>query len=266
MRESPFSVALKVVSRKTSMEDILVFQHDPQEDLGSFAQLLERHQLVFRYIHLFQGEMPPEDWENVGALVILGGPMGAYEEERYPFLKWEKTIIRTAAKEEIPILGICLGAQLIAAASGAAVYPGSIKEIGWYPVSVTPEGQMDSLIGYLPEKPTVFQWHVDSFDLPKGALRLASSTSYDNQAFRIGKSVYGLQFHLEVTPPMIDQWLDHYWKELVPVPYISTDKIRADTRAYSQTLKYYGERFFSEFIRRISAFKNKKEERHQAKT
>jgi len=247
------------------MEDVLVFQHDPQEDLGIFAQILERHELGFHYIRLFQGEMPPEDWDNVRALVILGGPMGAYEEDLYPFLKWEKTIIRTAVKEEIPTLGICLGAQLIAAASGAAVYPGNIKEIGWYPVSVTPEGQMDSLLGYLPEKPTVFQWHGDSFELPKGARRLASSLSYDNQAFRIGKNIYGLQFHLEVTPPMIDRWIDQYWKELAPLPYISTDKIRADTRSYSQALKYYGERFFSEFVRRISAFKSRKEERHQAK-
>jgi GMP synthase (glutamine-hydrolysing) len=248
------------------MEDVLVFQHDPGEDLGSFAPILERHGLDFHYIRLFQGDMPPENWENVRALVILGGPMGAYEEERYPFLRWEKTIIRTAAKQEIPTLGICLGAQLIAAATGAAVYQGGIKEIGWYPVSVTPEGQMDSLLGYLPEKPTVFQWHGDSFELPKGAQRLASSLSYDNQAFRIGRSIYGVQFHLEVTPPMIDRWIDQYGKELASLPYISTDKIRADTRSYSQTLKYYGERFFSEFIRRIAAFKSRKEERPPAKT
>ena len=248
------------------MEDVLVFQHDPGEDLGTFAQVLERHRLGCHYVRLFEGDTPPADWENVGALVILGGPMGAYEEDLYPFLKWEKTIIRTAAKEEIPTLGICLGAQLIAAAAGAVVYPGGVKEIGWYPVSVTPEGQMDSLLGYLPEKPTVFQWHGDSFDLPKGAQRLASSLSYDNQAFRIGKIIYGLQFHLEVTPLMIDRWIDQHRKELAPLPYISTDKIRADTRSYSRSLQYYGERFFSEFIRRIFAFKSRKEERRQAKT
>jgi len=248
------------------MDDILVFQHDPSEDLGNFAQVLERHHLSFRYFRLFQGEVPTEDWEAIKALVFLGGPMGVHEEERHPFLKWEKTIIRTAIKQGIPILGICLGARLIAAAAGAEVYRGNFKEIGWYPISVTPEGQMDSLLGYLPEKPTVFQWHGDSFNLPPGAQRLASSIYYHNQAFRIGKKVYGLQFHLEVTPAMIERWMDQNWKELAQAPYISPDKIRADTASYCKTLKYYGERFFSEFVRRISSPRAQREERQQAKT
>lgn len=248
------------------MEDILVFQHDPLEELGIFGRVLDRHNLTFRYIRLFHGEEPTEEWENLKGLVFLGGPMSVHEEERYPFLKWEKTIIRTAVKERVPILGVCLGAQLIAAASGADVYPGSIKEIGWYPISVTPEGQVDSVLGYLPEKPTVFQWHGDTFELPKTAQRLASSIYYENQAFRIGKNVYGLQFHLEVTPAMIETWMDQYWKELAQVPYISPDKIRADTRSYSRALKHYGERFFSEFIRRIFALKKHKEEGTQART
>lgn len=248
------------------MQDILIFQHDPREDLGIFAQVLEARHLSFRYIRLFQDEIPPEDWEAIRALVLLGGPMSVHEEAQYPFLKWEKTLIRTALKEGIPILGVCLGAQLIAAATGAEVYTGNFKEIGWYPISITAEGQMDSLLGYLPEKPTVFQWHGDSFDLPKGAVKLASSTYYDNQAFRIGRKVYGLQFHLEVTPSMIEQRIDHYGKELAQAPYISPDKIKADTNSYSQTLRYYGERFFSEFIRRASDPKNRREEGQQAKS
>jgi len=248
------------------MEEIWIFQHDPLEDLGIFAQVLEAHHLSFRYVRLFQDEMPPEDSGAIRALVFLGGPMSVHEEAQYPFLKWEKTLIRTALKEGIPILGVCLGAQLIASATGAEVYPGNFKEIGWYPISITAQGQMDSLLGYLPEKPTVFQWHGDGFDLPKGALRLASSTHYDNQAFRLGRSVYGLQFHLEVTPSMIKQWIDHHWKELAQVPYISPDKIRADTHSYSQTLRYYGERFFAEFIRRTSMAKGRGEEKHPIKT
>lgn len=248
------------------MEEVLVFQHDPLEDLGIFARLLEREHLGFRCIRLFQGELPTQDWEEIKAAVFLGGPMSVHEEERYPFLRWEKTIIRTAIKQGIPILGVCLGAQLIAAATGAEVYRGNFNEIGWYPISITLEGQMDSLLGYLPEKPTVFQWHGDGFELPRGAQRLASSTHYDNQAFRIGRNVYGLQFHLEVTPSMIESWMHQHWKELAQVPYISSDKIRADTRSYSQTLKYYGERFFSEFIRRVFTPKKHREEGNQAKT
>ena len=247
------------------MEGILVFQHDPLEELGIFAQIFERHDLSFRYIRLFQGDEPAEDWEALKALIILGGPMSAHEEERYPFLKWEKTIIRTALKEGVPVLGVCLGAQLIAAATGAAVYRGNFKEIGWHPISVTPEGQMDSLLGYLPERPTVFQWHGDGFDLPAGAHRLASSVYYENQAFRIGRHVYGLQFHLEVTPAMIERWMEEHSKELAQVPYISPDKIRADTRSYSHTLKYYGERFLSQFIRRACGSKGRREYGQQAK-
>lgn len=247
------------------MEAILVFQHDPLEDLGVFAQVLERHQSSFRYVRLFQGEMPTEDWGSIRALVVLGGPMSVHDEDRYPFLKWEKTIIRTAIKQGIPILGICLGAQLIAAATGAQVYQGNFKEIGWFPISMTIEGQMDSILGYLPGTPIVFQWHGAGFDLPKGAQRLASSIYYDNQAFRIGKKVYGLQFHLEVTPAMIERWMDQNWKELAQAPYISPDKIRADTFSYSQPLRYYGERFFSEFIRRPPAPKGRREEGPQAK-
>jgi GMP synthase (glutamine-hydrolysing) len=247
------------------MEDILVLQHDPLEDLGIFAQVFEKHQVGFRYVRLFHGETPTEEWGDVLGLVLLGGPMGVHEEERYPFLKWEKTILRTALKQEIPILGVCLGAQLIAAAAGAEVYQGNFKEIGWYPVSVTPEGQVDSILGYLPEKPTVFQWHGDGFGLPRGALRLASSAHYDNQAFRIGKNVYGLQFHLEVTSAMIESWMDQHWKELAQIPHISQDKIRADTRSYSQTLKHYGERFLSEFIRRVLGLRKQREERSQPK-
>lgn len=247
------------------MDEILVFQHDPLDELGIFAPVLEKHSLRFRYVRLFQEEIPTEEWEKVRALVVLGGRMSAHEEDRYPFLKWEKTLIRTALKQEIPMLGICLGAQLIAAAAGAEVYRGNFKEIGWYPITMTPEGQMDSILGYLPEKPVVFQWHEDGFELPKGAHRLASSLHYDNQAFRVGKNVYGLQFHLEVTPAMIERWMDQHWRQLAQIPYISPDKLRADTRSYSQALKYYGERFFQEFVRRACLPRMRREERqHQA--
>lgn len=247
------------------MTDVFVFQHDSFEDLGLLADILTRQRCDFRAVHLFHGEMPTEDWDGVRALIILGGPMNVNEEERYPFLRWEKTIIRTAIQEGIALLGICVGAQLIAAAAGAAVYQGRLKEVGWYPISITPEGQVDSVLGYLPEKPTVFQWHGEGFDLPAGARRLASSPYYENQAFRIGKNVYGLQFHLEVTAAMVERWLEEHSKDLAQVPYISPDKIKVDTQTYGPTLRYYGERFLSEFLRRASRRKIGKDERQQAK-
>lgn len=241
------------------MSDVLVFQHEAEEGLGTFAHVLEEQNVRFRYIRLFRDDIPTESWDEVKALVILGGSMGVQDEEKYPFLKWEKTIIRTAIKNNIPLLGICLGAQLIACAAGAQVYQGNFKEIGWYPISMTIEGEMDPLLGHIPNKAIVFQWHGDSFDLPKGAQRLASSIYYDNQAFRMGRNVYGLQFHLEITPTMVERWLDEQSKELAQIPYISPDKIRADTNTYSPTLKDYGKRFFSEFIRRVSVPKRRKE-------
>lgn len=240
------------------MEEVLVFQHDPFEDLGFFAEVLEKQGLDYRVVRLFHGEMPAEEWEHVSALIVLGGPMNVDEEENFSFLRWEKRIIRAAIDEAVPVLGICLGAQLIASALGTTVFHGPVKEIGWSPISITPHGQVDSLLGYLPESATVFQWHSDGFELPAGAIRLASSAHYSTQAFRLGKTIYGLQFHLEVTPRMIERWLDERSKDLALAPYVLPDKIRADTQSYAPTLKYYGERFLSEFVRRMSRSRNRK--------
>ena len=246
------------------MDEVLVFQHDPFEDLGFFAEVLEKQGADYRVIRLFHGEMPEEEIKNVGSLIVLGGPMGVSEEEEFPFLRWEKRIIRAAIDEAVPVLGICFGAQLIASILGTQVFHGPVKEIGWNPISITAHGQVDSLLGYLPENATVFQWHGDGFDLPPGAIRLASSAHYSTQAFRVGKKIYGLQFHLEVTPRMIERWIDQRSKDLALAPYVLPDKILADTQSYAPTLKYYAERFLSEFIRRVSRLRNDKADGGQA--
>jgi GMP synthase (glutamine-hydrolysing) len=238
------------------MEEILVFQHGPFEDLGVFGEVLDKQSAYCRVIRLFHGEMPAENWERITALIVLGGPMSAADEESFPFLRWEKRIIRAAINDEVPVLGICLGAQLVAITLGAALYEGPVKEIGWNSITMTPHGQVDSLMGYLPENATVFQWHSNGFELPSGAVRLASSTNYENQGFRVGRSIYGLQFHLEVTPRMIERWIEEKSKDLAQAPYVLPDKIRADTHNYAPTLKYYGERFLTEFVRRAIRFKD----------
>jgi GMP synthase (glutamine-hydrolysing) len=242
------------------MEEVLVFQHDPFEELGFFADILEKHGADYRVVRLFHGEMPTEEWDHVRALIILGGPMNVDEEDNFPFLRWEKRIIRAAIDEAVPMLGVCLGAQLIAATLGTPVFHGPVREIGWSPISITPHGQVDSLLGYLPENATVFQWHSDGFDLPAGAIRLATSAHYSTQAFRFGKAIYGLQFHLEVTPRMIERWIDERSKDLALAPYVLPDKIIADTQSYAPTLKYYAERFLSEFVRRISRSRQRKDD------
>jgi GMP synthase-like glutamine amidotransferase len=246
------------------MEEVLVFQHDPFEDLGFFAEVLDRERATYRAIRLFHGEMPADGWERVAALIVLGGPMAVEDDEKFPFLRWEKRIIRAAIDESVPILGVCVGAQLIAATLGARIYRGSVKEIGWSPISITPHGQVDSLLGYLPESATVFQWHGDGFDLPAGAVCLASSPHYGIQAFRLGKIIYGLQFHLEVTPRMIERWIGERSKDLASAPYILPEKILVDTQSYAATSKYYGERFLTEFIRRINRAKNRRRDSRQA--
>jgi GMP synthase (glutamine-hydrolysing) len=246
------------------MDEVLVFQHDPFEDLGFFAEVLEKQGANYRVIRLFHGEMPEAELKNVGLLIVLGGSMGVDEEESFPFLRWEKRIIRAAIDEAVPVLGICLGAQLIASTLGTEVFHGPVKEIGWSPISITPHGQVDSLLGYLPENATVFQWHGDGFELPAGAIRLASSAHYSTQAFRLGKIVYGLQFHLEVTPRMIERWIDQRSKDLALAPYVLPDKILADTPSCVPTLKYYAEKFLSEFVRRVSRLRNGKVDRGQA--
>jgi GMP synthase (glutamine-hydrolysing) len=237
------------------MEEVLVFQHDAFQDLGLFAEVLEKQRESYRVFRLFHGEMPAEDWERIKALIVLGGPISCFDEDQFPFLRWEKRIIRAAIDDGVSVLGICLGAQLIASTLGTGLYHGSVKEIGWTPISITPHGQIDSLLGYLPEHATVFQWHGEGFDLPAGAIRLASSVNYLNQAFRLHRNVYGLQFHLEVTPRMITRWIEERSKDLAQAPYIVPEKILADTENYAPSLKYYGERFLSEFIRRATPAK-----------
>ena len=242
------------------MEEVLVFQHDPFEDLGIFAEIMERRGADYRVFRLHHGEMPTDDWKSVGALIILGGPMSVDEEKDFPFLRWEKKIIRAAIDDNVPVLGVCLGAQLIAATLGTKIFRGPVKEIGWSPISITPHGQVDSLLGYLPENATVFQWHGDSFELPSGAIHLATSANYQNQAFRVGKYIYGLQFHLEVTPSMIERWINERSKDFALAPYLQPDKILADTENYAPSLKYYGERFLSAFLRRVKRSRNQPKE------
>lgn len=233
------------------MEEILVFQNDPLVELGSFQEQLMKRGLRYRCVRLFEGEVPESRWDEVRALIILGGHMSIEDEVHYPYLRWEKTIVRMAIKRGLSILGMSLGAQLVAYAAGARTYPGRFKEVGWYPIWLTAEGQFDPIMGRLPEKATVFQWNVGGVELPSDALRLASSSYFKNAAFRLGKRIYGLNFHLETTPQLIERWLARYGSELGQAPHLSADKIYADTQSYARSFKLYAERFFSEFARKL---------------
>jgi GMP synthase-like glutamine amidotransferase len=150
------------------------------------------------------------DIRNFTHLVLMGGPMAVYESGGLPFLHYEVAMIRAFAKSGRAVLGICLGAQIIAHALGADVYKGVKQELGWDTVEITEEGMKDAAFSMLAVDNSsmahVFQWHGDTFDLPKKAVRIASSDSYENQAFRFARNVYAFQFHIEVTPEMIREW------------------------------------------------------------
>lgn len=160
------------------------------------------------------GTTLPEHLDEYQALIILGGPMGAYEEDRFPYLYQVQKLVREAAAGTIPCLGICLGGQIIARALGADVYKNPVKEIGWTPIHLLPAAEANLLFRDMPTGFSVFQWHADTFALPEGAVLLASSEACRNQAFVYANHVWALQFHLEVTPDMIASWSEIYQNEL----------------------------------------------------
>ncbi|MGA0332708.1 MAG: type 1 glutamine amidotransferase [Kiritimatiellia bacterium] len=196
-----------------------IFQHVPFEGPGRIGNWLTQNGYESFTTHFYLGESPPKITE-VDLLIVMGGPMSVNDEDSYPWLKREKAFIREAVNAGIPVLGICLGAQLIASALGARVYPNPVKEIGWFPVFGKP---VDSPFR-LPEELTALHWHGETFDLPPGARLLASTPECRNQAFLLeGKKVLGLQFHLETTPESMDSLIENCRDELVSAPHIMAE-------------------------------------------
>ena len=196
-----------------------IIQHIWFEDSGTISEILKERGWVITVSQIDNGDQLPQTLENIDLLVIMGGFMSAYDEINYPFLRDEKMLIKMAAQQGIKTLGICLGAQLIASAFGANVYPNTHKEIGWLDIKSTQN------CPFLPTKLTVFQWHGDTFDLPPSAELLASSEICKNQAFMINSSVIALQFHLEVTPKTVLQLVNNCREELIDAPYIQSEEV-----------------------------------------
>ncbi len=194
--------------RRSGPGPILVVQHARREGLGLMRDVLDDHGLAVRFVRTFRGERVPRAAGRASAIIILGGPMGAYETDRFPHLADAIALASDALDRNVPILGVCLGSQILAAGAGARVYRGPAQDIGWFPVVLSDPGSRDPVLGSLPREAMVFHWHGDTFDLPRGATRLASSRLYENQAFRIGTRAYGVQFHPEITVEMVDAWVD----------------------------------------------------------
>jgi GMP synthase-like glutamine amidotransferase len=193
----------------------LVIQHLAPEGPYLIAEALGNAGIAVELCQVFAGDQPPPVLEGYDGLVVMGGPMSASSDDGFPTRTAEIDLLEEALEREVPALGVCLGAQLLAIAAGGKVYPGSEgPEIGWAPVSlITGEAERDVLFRDLPLELTVLHWHGDTFDLPPGATHLATSEAYSAQAFRAGPRAWGLQFHMEVDSSAIDAFLAAFGDE-----------------------------------------------------
>ncbi|TVQ28718.1 MAG: amidotransferase [Spirochaetaceae bacterium] len=212
-----------------------VLQHVPFEGLGSIEPWLVAAGYSITWTRFFESEEPPRS-DDIDLVIALGGPMSVNDEAAYPWLRAEKRFVRDSIEAGTAVLGVCLGAQLIAAAMGARVYPNRHREIGWFPVERVqgdePEEPGSSapnrpaagkLSRALPDSFDAFHWHGETFDLPAGATHLARSDACEHQAFALGPSVVGLQFHLETTRESARSLVDHCRDELTDGPYVQTE-------------------------------------------
>ena len=238
------------------MKRLLVFQHVPHEILGTFNPLLKNAGFRIRYVNFGRTPDAKPEVEKYDGLIILGGPMCVDQTDQHPHLRTEIAAIQTAMERNMPILGICLGAQLIAAALGTRVYRNPTKEIGWYDVTPTDAGVKDPLFRHFAGTEKIFQWHGDTFDIPARGVHLASSPDCAHQAFRYGDRTYGLQFHLEVDAALIDRWLDTpvHIRELEQLHgSINAEGIRRDTETCIDQSTDLGERLFGAYIELFSS-------------
>jgi GMP synthase-like glutamine amidotransferase len=237
------------------MKKVLVFRHVSHEGLGSIEPYLKELQVPIDYRNLFLNDPIPDSPSDYDFVISMGGPMNVDETEKFPFLLKERAFIAQAIGNGIPVLGICLGAQMIARALKARVYAGPKKEIGWYPIRFTKEALTDPLLGEVAHsEPMVFHWHGDTFDLPEGAVLLASTDLFRHQAFRFGSHVYAFQFHIEVTPDMIKEWILKGEEELNSVkPPVSKSTILDSTSKYEAPLKRLAEEVYKQLFTSLNA-------------
>ncbi len=213
-------------------------QHVPFEGLGSIENWLRQAGYDISCTRFYESEpLPPVS--DVDLLVVMGGPMSVHDEDRYPWLVLEKAFIKAFIDSGKPVLGVCLGAQLIATVAGGSVKTNKEKEIGWFPIRSVVRSEEDDFV--FPENVEVFHWHGETFDLPPGAKRLAESVACKNQAFQLGSSVIGLQFHLESTPNSVKQLVSNCRDELVFAPFVQSEeeilsKAKADYAAINRLM------------------------------
>ncbi len=233
------------------MPRILVFQHVAAEPLGTLDPLIRARGHRIRFVNFEREPGAQPDVERYRGLVVLGGPMNVEDHARRPHLRTELRAIERMLELNRPVLGICLGAQLLAHALGAPVTRASRPEIGWYPLHTTADGRTDPVLAPLGERAPVFQWHGCRFDIPRDAVHLARSDGCEQQAFRWGERAYGFQFHLEMDAPLVERWLANpaYRDELATsgLPH-DADAIRAQTREHIAAMQRRAGAVFNNFL------------------
>jgi GMP synthase (glutamine-hydrolysing) len=233
---------------------VLAIYHVAHERLGGLDKPLRAAKIT---LVPFNAASPKARWPkhatDYAGYIVMGGPMGVYEQAKHPFLAREITLLSQAVRADRPVLGICLGAQLLAAALGARVLRNPTKEIGWHPVMREPGADSDRMCDAFGQTETVFQWHGDTYELPRGAVRLFSSPLCPEQAFRFGERAHGFQFHVEVTPVMVRAWLVKNKKELADLKgQIDSSAIRAQIRQHSARLQELCAHVSSTFARQVN--------------
>jgi GMP synthase (glutamine-hydrolysing) len=243
------------------MRKLLVCQHVPHEILGTLNPMLKHAGFRIRYVNFGRHPDAQPSLDGYAGLIVLGGPMSAYDDQRLPHLAVEMKLIESAMKRNLPVLGICLGGQLVARTLGARVYANPVKEIGWYDVAPSAHADGDPLLNDFKERETLFQWHGDTFDIPHGGIHLASSRHCENQAFRFGDNVYAFQFHLEVDEAMILRWLKvpENRREIARLHGdIDPDRIHAETARHIGRLHELSDRVFGKFIENFGLDKSRR--------
>lgn len=229
----------------------LILKHVPHEGPGLLENEISCRGWPYTVVELYAGgNLPDPAPSSVAGAIVLGGPMNVDETDRFPFLLEERYWLRKILDRQIPVLGICLGAQVMARALGAAVGPNEHKEIGFDPVILSKVGREDPIFYGAPESFDVFHWHGDRFEIPAGALNLASSSRCCHQAFKVHPAAYGFQFHLEITEEMINTWTRNSDEELRAAG-TTRDRILGDVRHKLASVHHTASVIFSNYFDRI---------------
>jgi GMP synthase-like glutamine amidotransferase len=226
-------------------------RHESFEGLGCIGDWISSKGFETTYTLVYQNPVYPQveefDW-----LIVMGGGMSVYEDDKYLWISAEKELIRNAIEKGKVVLGICLGAQFIASAMGARVYQGKRKEIGWFPVNFSKNNDQNDLLGFLPDSVTVFHWHGDTFDIPTGAAGFASSAVTPNQGFIIGDRVVGLQFHFEITETGLLKMINGVNVKLLPEEFVQSPEEMKDYLSYIPQ----NNQLMHKLLDRLAAIKN----------